>query len=32
MQGVAKMEGIFLVPVLAIADFSSGLDNRQRRR
>jgi hypothetical protein len=32
MQAVAKMDRIPMVPVLAIADFSPGLDNRQHRR
>ena len=32
MQAVAKMDWIPMVPVLAIADFSPGLDNRQHRR
>jgi hypothetical protein len=32
MQAIAKVNGIRMVPVLAIADFSPGLDNRQHRR
>jgi hypothetical protein len=32
MQALANVGGIPRVPVLAIADFSPGLDNRQHRR